>query len=237
MLRSEFYLLKFGPLAFGCGPSANMGRLEGSEQGFMNTLQANYATNFAEQQAVLNHINGVLNPIVGAGPSQTGFSPSERAALNTQAVDTTAANAAAAERAVGTETAGRNDSGNNPESGVDQALKAGVASSAAGQLSNEELGITEADYATGRQNFENAVAGEEGVSGQEGSGASSTMSGANQANEEAFSEANTINEESNQEESDIAGGITGLAEGGLTFGAGAAGGGGFSGGIKALAGF
>jgi hypothetical protein len=217
-----------------CGPSGREKTIEGQQQSLSQDFAANYNTNFANQSAVLSHINGVLAPIVGAGASQTGFAPSEKATLDTQAVDTTGANAAAAEREVGSETAGRNDSGNNPESGVDQALKAGVASSAAGQASSEELGITEADYATGRQNFENAVAGEEAVSGQYNPSGAGQL--ANQGGEEAFNEANEIQQESNQEESDIAGGITGLAEGALTFGAGASGGGGFSGGLKALAG-
>ena len=72
------------------------------------------------------------------------------------------------------------------------ALKAGAASAAEGQLSNEELGITEANYATGRSNFNNAVGAEEGVAGQFGSGASSTMGGANTANKTAFGEASQI---------------------------------------------
>src|SRR5277367_736247 len=100
-----------------CGPSASQEGLAGSESQFMNTLQSNYATNFQEQQSVLNHLNGVLSPILEAGPNQTGFSASENAALNTQAIDSTGAAAANTERAIGNETAGRNDSGNQAEAG------------------------------------------------------------------------------------------------------------------------
>ena len=181
MRRSELYLRIYGPLSFGCGPGAGQVGIAGQERGFMDSLMANYNTNFAEQQAVLNHLNGVLAPIIQAGPNQTGFSPSEKAAFETTAIDTTGAAAANAERAIQTGTAGRNDSGNLPEAGNIEALKAGAASAAEGTLSSEELGITEADYATGRANFENAVAGEEGVAGQFGSGARRTMSGANKA--------------------------------------------------------
>lgn len=198
-----------------CGPSGEQFRLEGSEKSFMQELQQNYATNFAQQQQVLNHLNGVLAPIIQGGPNQTGFSPAERAALNTQAINSTGAAAANVERQIGNETAGRNDSGNLPQAGVDQALKSNAASAAEGQLSNEELGITEADYATGRSNFDKAVGAEEGVSGQFGSGASSTMSGANEANKTAFGESTQINQEQSQEEADIAGGITSLATGAI----------------------
>ena len=217
-----------------CGPSTSERNIEASQQTFMQELQGNYATNLAEQQSVLAHINDILQPVLAAGPSQTGFSPSEKAALDTQALDTTGANYANAAREVGNETAGRNDSGNLPESGVDRALKAQVASKAAGQTASEELGITEADYATGRQNFNNAVAGEEGLAS-----AYSPIpyaGAANTANEAAFSEADKINQESNQVGADIGGGIESLAGAGLKFAGGFMGGGGFEGGIDALAG-
>lgn len=162
---------------------------------------------------MLNHLNATLNPIVEAGPNQTGFSAPEEAALNTQAIDSTAGNYANAERKIQTDTAGRNDSGNLPQSGVDQTLEAGVASSAAQQLSNEELGITESNYATGRSNFNNAVGEEEGVSGQ--FNPVPYAGAANTANSTAFSEADTIQQQQNQEESDIAGGVSSLATGAI----------------------
>jgi hypothetical protein len=194
-----------------CGPSNAEKQAQGAEAGFMDTLMANYGTNFASQQQILNHLNGILNPIVAAGPNQTGFNPAEKAALETTAIDTTGAGAAAAERAVQTATAGRNDSGNLPESGVDQALKEQVASGAEGKLSDEELGIQEADYATGRSNFNNAVAAEEGVAGQ--FNPVGTAGAANNANQAAFGEASEIEQQQGQMESDIAGGISSLAGG------------------------
>lgn len=179
----------------------------------MQQLQGNYSTNFAEQQSVLNHLNSVLSPVLQAGPNQTGFSPSERAAFNTQAIDSTGAAAANVERQIGNETAGRSDSGNVDEAGNTQALKANAASAAEGQLSNEELGITEADYATGRANFDSAVGAEEGVSSQYNPAATGQL--ATSANATAFGEANSIQQEQNQEEADIAGGVTSLAEGAI----------------------
>jgi len=196
-----------------CGPSTAQTNIQGSEQQFMNTLQQNYSTNFAEQQSILNHLNSVLAPILQAGPNQTGFSPEERAALNTQAINTTGAAAANARRAIATETAGRNDSGNLPQSGVDQALQERAASAAAGQLASEQLGITEADYATGRANFNQAVGAEEGVSSQFNPVGTGGL--ANEANKNAFGEATQIQQEQAQEEADIAGGITSLATGAL----------------------
>ena len=213
-----------------CGPSGAQERLQGSEQQFMNELMSNYATNFAEQQQVLNHLNSVLAPIVAAGPNQTGFSPSERAALNTQAIDTTGAASAQAQRLIANETAGRNDSGNLAEAGNVAALKAGAASSSAGQLASEELGITEADYATGRQQFNAAVGAEEGTLGTYNP--TGYAGAATSANTAAFGEATQIAQEQAQEQADIAGGITSLATAGLGFlpGIGGPGGGGGGGG-------
>jgi hypothetical protein len=196
-----------------CGPSQSEENLQQSETGFMNELYGNYQTNFAEQQQVLQHLNGVLSPIIQAGPNQTGFSPEETAALNTQAIDTTGAAAANAERSIANETAGRSDSGNTAIAGNTAALEAGAGSAAEGQLSSEELGITEANYATGRSNFNNAVGAEEGVSGQFNPVATGGL--ANSANQNAFGEANQINQQQNQEEADIAGGITSLATGAI----------------------
>lgn len=192
-----------------CGPSAAELNLQASESQFMNTLQANYAQNFSNQQAVLSHLNSVLQPVVAAGPNQTGYSPQELAALNAQAIDTSSANYANEARALNTQLAGRNDEGNLPQSGVDQALKQRIASASANTLSNEELGITESDYATGRSNFNNAVSGEEALASQYNPVSTGNL--ANNANTNAFSEANTINQQSNQAEADIFGGITSLA--------------------------
>jgi hypothetical protein len=217
-----------------CGPSGQEQKIAGSEQQFTEALQSNYQINFAHQQQVLNQLNGILAPTLQAGPNQTGFNPAERAALSTQAIDSTGAAAANAARAIGNETAGRSDSGNVGEAGNTAALKASAASAGAGQLASEQLGITEADYATGRSNFNNAVGAEEGVAGQYNP--VGTAGAANEANKNAFGEASAITQQQNQMESDIAGGITNLATGiatggisGFTSGFGG-GGGGMSGG-------
>jgi hypothetical protein len=182
----------------------------------MQSVQNNYATNFADQQNILSHINSVLSPVLEAGPSQTGFSPSELAALNTQAVNATGANYKNAAVALNSQLAGRGGGSSLPESGVDQQLKEGLASSAAGQLSNQELGITESDYATGRSNFQNAESAELAASGQYNPNATGSL--ANEVGQNAFQEADTINQESNQATADIAGGITSLASAGLSGG-------------------
>ena len=201
-----------------CGSSAKEQSAQESEKGFMTTLMSNYNQNEALQGATLAHINSVLQPTLEAGPNQTGFSPEESSALNTQAIDTTGAAAANAERAAQTQAAGRNDSGNLPQSGVDQAIEAQTRTASANQLSNEQLGITEADYGTGRSNFNQPRSGEDAIAGMYNPNAAA--SAANTANQTEFGESQAISQENNQVWSDIAGGIVNVATLGLAGGFG-----------------
>jgi hypothetical protein len=199
-----------------CGPSASQENLANAEEGFMSQYSQAFNQRFAGQTSILNNINATLQPTLAKGPEQTGFSPEELAAYNTQALDTTGANYANAERAVGTAVAGQGDSA--VESGVQQAEKAQVATAAAGQTSNEELGITEANYAQGRQNFNNAVAGEENVAQQESPSSFGSLT--QTAEGQGFNQQTQINQEESQEQAAIAGGVMSLAggvmSGGLT---------------------
>jgi hypothetical protein len=178
----------------------------------------------------MKNLNNIFTPIAEAGPSQTGFSGGELAALNTQALDTTGANYANAARSLGGQLAGRSTAAG--ETGPTMALKGQLASSAAGQLSGEQLGITQADYAQGNQNYQQATGGLAALNNsyQTGSAGESGTS----ANKSAFGEADEIAQQQAQEDQAIAGGITSVGMDALTFGAGAAGGGGFSGGMAAL---
>lgn len=175
--------------------------LQGQSSSFSTLLSANYSQNFGKQSAILQHLNDILTPIAEAGPGQEGFTPTEKAALNTRAIDTTAGNYRNAAQAVGNSLAGRGDS--TLESGVDQQIKGTIASEAAGKLSSEELGITEADYATGRENWKSAVSGLGGVAAAENPGA--IAGEATNANQGSFSEAKSNAEASSAWVQDIAG--------------------------------
>lgn len=111
-------------------------------------------------------------------------------------------------------------------SGVDQQIKAGLASQASGQLSGEELGITQNNYATGRNNFWQANAGMNALAGIQnplGFGSEGT-----QANQSAFGEQSQIEQQQAQKDQEIIGTITGVAADVAT--------GGLSGGMSALMG-
>jgi hypothetical protein len=190
-----------------CGPSTQQESEAGQAQQFGQTLQSNYNTNFANQGAILGNLTNILSPIAQAGPDQQGFSAGEKAALNTAAIDTTGANYNNAARATQGQLAGRGTPG-GPQSGVDQQIESSIASQAAGTLSTEQNQIQQANYATGRQSFNNAVTGLGGVAAAYNSNATAQV--ANTAGQNAFGEATEVQNETNQEQADIAGSITGL---------------------------
>lgn len=145
---------------------------------------------YANQQDIYNMVNGVLQPILKAGPSQEGFSAAEKANLNATAVEGTAENYAGAAKAVNEQLAAEGGGNTAITSGAAAQLKAGVAQSAAEQQSKQESQIEEADYATGRQNFLNAEQGEMAVAaGENPLGYAGAL---NQSHEIAGNEANAI---------------------------------------------
>jgi hypothetical protein len=219
-----------GPVAKACGPTGQEKQEASAQQVYSQKVQANYNTLFGEQQGVMNNLNSIFTPIAEAGPSQQGFASPELAALNTQAIDTTGANYANAARALGGQLAGRSTAAG--ATGPSQAIQAGLASSAAGQLSNEELGITQANYAQGNANWQNATGGLQALNSSYETGQAATAG--TKANQSAFGEADEIAQQEAQADQAIAGGITTGAMEGLTFASGAMNGGGFSGGMNAL---
>jgi hypothetical protein len=121
------------------------------------SLQNNFAVNFSAQQAVLNNINNSIKSIIAAGPSQYGFSAQQDAALRTQASEGTAAAYRSARQATGEQLAAIGGGNTFLPSGTSAVLNATVANKAAAQESSQQLGITEAGWQQGNQNYLNAV--------------------------------------------------------------------------------
>ncbi len=217
-----------------CGPSGSQKQLAAQEADFSTTLNQNYAKNFAAQSSILQNLTRMFTPIAEAGPDQQGFGSQELAALNTQIGEGSGANYGKASRALNTVLASRGGGNEVLPTGGEAALRETLASSAAQEASQEELAVTRANYAQGRQNWSQATAGLDALAGQYNPNA--IAGEATGANTSAFGEATKIQEMQNQKEMAIAGGITSLAMGAATFGAGAMGGGGFGGGLKALTG-
>lgn len=194
-------------MCFG-GPSGAEKKLEKQETAFSTLLMQDYSTTFGEQQDILKSLNSVLSPIVEAGPNQQGYSAAELSALNTQAIDSNARGYNDATKAAASRENAAGGGTSLLPSGVNSQINAEIGNEAEENLSNEQLGITEANYAQGRQNWETALSGELGVSGQE-SPLGYAGAGTN-ANSTAFGEAKTIVDQSQAQFANIIGGIEGI---------------------------
>jgi hypothetical protein len=217
-----------------CGPSSQQEGLAAQEASFSNLLQANYAQNFGAQSQVLQNLNNIFTPIAQAGPDQQGYGPQQLAALNTEIGEGVGQNYSKASQALNTQFATQGGGNEFLPTGAQAALKSQLATSAANEMSNEQLSVTNANYNQGRQNWQNATAGLGALAQEYNPNAIGGL--ANNANEGAFNEATNIQQMQNQKQSAIAGGIAGLAMDAATFGAGAMGGGGIQGGLTALGG-
>lgn len=155
----------------------------------MSTLQNDFGTAFAGQQNILQGLTKSLNTTLAAGPSQFGFSSGETTALNTLA---TSANAQAFQnaRAAAGEAAAATGGGAQLPTGSENSTIAELAEQSAQNQSNALLGIQEAGYKQGVQNYNEAVSGLTSAAGIENP--SGVAGQANNAGESAASSANTI---------------------------------------------
>lgn len=178
-----------------CGASSQQKQTYDEQQQFYQQLMKEQDTAFAQDQSVLAQIRSVAAPIFAAGPSQEGFAPQEKAALETQATQGTAATYAKAATAVNENLAAAGGGNLAIPNGAADQIKAQVAESAAQTESAEKLQITGADYQQGYQNWLTAGNQMMGVSGQLNPTAYGST--ANQGGSAAASTANQIAEESN----------------------------------------
>jgi hypothetical protein len=162
-------------------------------------------------------LSNLFTPIAEAGPDQQGFGARELAALNTESGEGVGRNYAKATQSLNTVLGSRGGGNEMLPTGSEGQLRAAMASSAANQMSSEQLGITRANYGQGRENWREATAGLNAL-GQEYN-PNAVAGEATSAGGQAFGEATKVQEMKNQKEMAIAGGITSLAAGVATGGA------------------
>lgn len=193
-----------------CGSTSNQNEVNTEQIQFMKQLSDQYSTEYAGNQAILNNLTSSLTPIIQAGINQQGYSPAELTALNSQATQQSG-QAYAQEAQALNENMGAAGGGNVfMPSAAHEAITAGLGASAENNLSNQKLGITQNNYATGRQNYTGAVGMLAGVPG--------ALQGANNGNAGAFtnsgnaaaSEANTI-QQANDSWMGLVGGLANTA--------------------------
>ena len=199
-----------------CGPSSQEQGIAAQSANLASTANSDFLSRFAGQTDTINSLSNILQNVQN-GKLLPGFSAQTLAALNTQAIDTTAGNFRNAQQATNNANAARG-TGSGLETGTQAQENATIASQAAGQLSSQQQQIQLANQNQAQQNTATALGGYNALAGIQnplGFGGLTT-----QANSNAFSQANTVQQENNQEQADIAGGVAGLAMDAATFGAG-----------------
>ena len=222
------------------GASSAQSNLANQQASFYNTLQTDYGQQFQNQNAILGSLQKSLSPILNAGPNQFGFSQAQTNNLNSSAIQNTAQGYANASKALKENQAAAGGGNTLLPNGAQSAQQGALASSAANNQSNQLLGIQQAGYQQGLQNFNNAVGQLGGVASQYNPTGFSNS--ANSAGSSAFNSATQVQTMNNQASpwnlvggilggvaSGLTGGLTGLAGGALS---GLGGGGGASAGAS-----
>lgn len=140
-----------------CGASKEQTQVSNEEQQFYKTLTDHYNTIFGESQEITGALTREFTPILAAGPSQTGFSPSEDTALRTQNTENVATDYAQAQRATANILAARGGGDAMLPSSVDANILAQNANAAAATRASGENQITQANYERGYQNWQSAA--------------------------------------------------------------------------------
>ena len=185
-----------GAVELACGASQQQQNIGQQQSNFYNQMTAQATQVFGNSSQVFSSLMNTFSPIVAAGPSQQGFSPQELSNLNSQAITQTGQAYQHDKAAVGNAEAATGGGNVALPSGAQIGTNLGLAESAANQTSGELSQITQANYATGRQNYENAVTGMEQAPNVFGA-ATNAASAATGAGEAASNTANQIAQENN----------------------------------------
>ncbi len=161
-----------GPVAYCKGASkeekaqaAQQAELSKRQSAFFDVMTASYNKMFEGQTAILGTLKRTFEPILKAGPNQYGLSAAEDRALRTQASEATAQSYKMAKQAVAEGRAAQTGDAFIPK-GADAQLDAQLATAAAAQESQQQLGITQKGYEVGRQQFGAAANALSGVAQQ-----------------------------------------------------------------------
>jgi hypothetical protein len=138
---------------------------ETAQENFYSTLTNNYNTDFGQFENLSKGLLDNLQPIVNAGPGQYGFTTAENNALNSAAINNGATAAHNAQVAANQQMVAANGGAADVPTGAEEELQQQGDVAAAQGESTALNNITQAGYAQGAQNYQNALSGEESVLG------------------------------------------------------------------------
>jgi hypothetical protein len=146
-----------------CGASSAQVGLQNAQISFYNEMTADYQQTYSQNQQILKSLTASFSPILAAGPNQEGFSSAELQSLESSATTGVGQNYAAAQKALAIQQGAQGGGNSFVPSGANSEMRGQLAQSAAQQESSEQLGIQQADYQTGQQNYWQAAGALGGV--------------------------------------------------------------------------
>jgi hypothetical protein len=152
-----------GPVARCCDASKQQTGAAATQQSLMNQMTGQMTQVFGNDNQVFNNLMASVQQTVAAGPGQQGFSQAELNAMNSQAITNNANQYKNVSGAVKSGEAAQGGGNSVSNAGATIGLNTGIAEQAAANTANSLNQITQANYATGRQNYQNAVATEQGL--------------------------------------------------------------------------
>lgn len=179
-----------------CGATSQQKDIASQQSSLFTTATQQAQAIFGNSSSIFNDLTSTFAPIVAAGPNQQGFSPAELAADRTQVTEGTAQTYEKAGKALGEQQAAQGGGNAYIPSGANQQQKEELASAAAQQESSQQLQVTQADYAQGRNNWAAAASGLEGAPSVFGP-ATGALGAATQAGGAAQTAANDVSTQNN----------------------------------------
>lgn len=164
-LDNSIYFNYNGEIDLCCGASSQQTAIGDAQTSAYKTMTNQAQQVFGNSSQVFTDLTNSFAPTVAAGPDQEGFSPTEKAALNSQAITSTGQAYKNAKSAVGNAQAGLNGGNAQTSGGSTVGTDVGLAENAGNQTSSELNQITQADYAAGKANYDTAAKGLEGATG------------------------------------------------------------------------
>lgn len=147
------------------GASAASQANEAAQTAFLQQMTTEQETQYATQQPLLAQVQQTWAPILAAGPNQEGYSEAENNAQRAEIQNQGTAAQANATDAEALREKQQSGGANVLPSGASDQINADI-NILGGQKTAQGLEAeTAANYAQGRQNFENATTAESGVAG------------------------------------------------------------------------
>ena len=206
-----------GPVDHVCGATSAQNQILGQQTGFATQVASQAGTIFGNASSVFNSLQSSLLPTINKGPNQAGFSAGELAARNAGVVQTGAQAAANAKSAIGN-AAGAQGGGNTGLTAGASTVNSANAMADISQGTATELNkVQQQNYEVGRQEYNDAIKGEEGSTEV----FNPATSAANAGSEALGGAAKTANDVASQQNSWVnaaigaLGSVAGAATGGL----------------------